>query len=165
MLGADNAGHATRLRPTAAPAEPQAALGKHSREEDSADATVLATAVSPADPGLGAGAADVSAPDSDAEGDASLRTIGDQVAALPKLGDQALQTTDAQPAAEVDAEEAITADSLTVLLSQVRHVCWCIVVVEPRALLTGTLGAASDMMFHGTLMDGGLKHPCGELNI
>ena len=122
MLGADNAGHATHLRPTAAPAESRAALGKHSREEDSASGAVLASAEPQADPDLGAGAADVSAPESDAEGDAPLRTIGDQVAALPKLGDPALRTTDAQPAAEVDAEEAITADSLTILLSQVRHI-------------------------------------------
>ena len=127
MLGADNAGHATHLRPMAAPAEPasltaRSSLGKHSRSEDGTDTATLATAAVPNEAGPDAGAAAVSAPDSDGEDHAPLRTIGDQVAALPKLADPGLgRTTDAHAVSELDAEEAITADSLTVLLSQVRY--------------------------------------------
>ena len=128
VLGADNAGHATRLRPVAAPAgagndRPRAVLGKHNRAEDSTHATVLATAAPPADLDLTTGTADVSAREGNGEDSAALKTIGDQVAALPKIDDQVLRATDAQPAAEVESEEVITADSLTVLLSQVWHLC------------------------------------------
>ena len=130
VLGADNAGHTAYIRSMAAPAVPAgvrapALLGKHGRSEESANATALATASTPAEPGFDAGAADVSAPNGDVEGNVGgddLRTIGDQVAALPRGEGEGLRIADAHPAAELDAEETVTADSLTVLLSQVRHI-------------------------------------------
>ena len=126
MLGADNAGHVAQLRPLTARAEAAGVraptlLGKHSRGKDSADVIGQATTAAPVESGL-AGTADVPAPDSDGESDAPLQTIGDQVAALPQSGDEMLRTSDAHPAAKHDVEEPITADSLTVLLSQVRHI-------------------------------------------
>ena len=168
MLGADNAGHATHLRPMASNAEPakdrsRAALGKHSRTEDSANTSDQAATAPIADLDRNTGAADISAPESDAEGNAPLRTIGDEVAALPTSGDKVLRTTDAQPAAEVDAEEAITADSLTVLLSQVWHVFRWTRLAEASSACAWK--ATSTTTSQCMVMNFGFQHSCGKLEL
>ena len=117
MLSVDSAAHVTSLRPVTASASAaiSPALGKRSR----ADAIDVAAA---ADEDVGIRSASVGALglESDADGEAHLQTIEDRVAALPRGTDEPVMSADGPTAAQLEEDETITADSLSVLLSQVR---------------------------------------------
>jgi hypothetical protein len=117
MLSADNAAYLTTLRPVTASASAADSqrLGKRSR----ADIIELAPAAEEDVGTIASASVGDLGLDSDTDGEAPLQTIGDRVAALPRGTEEPMASTDAPTAAQLEEDEAVTADSLSVLLSQV----------------------------------------------
>lgn len=118
VLGAENAGSVVQQRPLAAaqPAPSDAAASKKRRRP-------LASALDSTDAALPNGAiADEAGSGDEEDGAARESTLGERVAAL-RVADSAAPLADAVQPAE---DGTITADSLSVLLTQVHRIFWAL---------------------------------------